>query len=404
MCGALGNGDSGAVIEAELVGSDNDGDNSGGDGHASGVHGETRSADAGDTGIIDGYDGLPEHEEVPVKCGVSPVKPNAAEISAHGARGHLPHRSWCRICMQARMKKAIHASRERVPPAVPHISADYCFLTTEGEDGHLTCMVMKCHTTRMMFAHIVMAKGRQFPDSVAELIRDIRRLGYSRVVMRTDRENPVKAVVSAVKDSGQIEVIPELSGADEHAQNGMAENGVQQVENQIRAIKLSVEENLQIKINLGHPLMPWIVEHAPDCLNKFVIGDDGLSAYERLKGKKAGDMHVEMAEKVLYTPSRKGAPKLDERSRPGIWLGKRFESVEHVLADCETMGIVYSSRVARLPVEERWDALSVVRISASPWDKKARTSRRCGLEAVQPGCHGGGSWSCYPPAILHNAT
>ena len=110
---------------------------------------------------------------------------------------------------------------------MPRVSADYCFLANEGEEGSLTVIVIKCQITRMIFAHVVMAKGRQFPDTVAELIRDLRRLGYKRVVFRTDQEPPIQAVISAVKDSGLVEAVPELSGAYEKSQNGPLENCVQ---------------------------------------------------------------------------------------------------------------------------------------------------------------------------------
>ena len=46
--------------------------------------------------------------------------------------------------------------------------------------------------------------------------------------------------------------------------------------------------------------MAWLVEHAADVLSKYQVGDDGRTAYERLKGKKSQQETVEFGEKVHF--------------------------------------------------------------------------------------------------------
>ena len=46
--------------------------------------------------------------------------------------------------------------------------------------------------------------------------------------------------------------------------------------------------------------MIWMVEHVADILNKFKVGHDGRTAYERLKGKKYKGEVLEFASCVLH--------------------------------------------------------------------------------------------------------
>ena len=51
--------------------------------------------------------------------------------------------------------------------------------------------------------------------------------------------------------------------------------------------------------------MTWIVEHAADIINRFAVGPDGKTAYERIKGKKYRGEVVEFGRMVMYRIPRK---------------------------------------------------------------------------------------------------
>ena len=53
-------------------------------------------------------------------------------------------------------------------------------------------------------------------------------------------------------------------------------------------------------------MMTWLIQHAADCLSKYQVGEDGKTAYERLKGKKFSRAVVEFGEKVHFKKSAKG--------------------------------------------------------------------------------------------------
>ena len=60
---------------------------------------------------------------------------------------------------------------------------------------------------------------------------------------------------------------------------------MQTVEGQVRAMLLALESRLDAKIPVTHHVIAWLVEHAADVLNKFAVGIDGRTAYERMKEK-----------------------------------------------------------------------------------------------------------------------
>ena len=51
-----------------------------------------------------------------------------------------------------------------------------------------------------------------------------------------------------------------------------------------RTPKSSTESNLRTEIGPSHPLIPWITEHAAQLKNRYMVGADGRTLTERLRG------------------------------------------------------------------------------------------------------------------------
>ena len=64
----------------------------------------------------------------------------------------------------------------------------------------------------------------------------------------------------------------EHSPVGDSASNGSVENAVRKVEGQIRVLKLLVESNYKVKLQIDHCIFPWLVECAGFCINRFEIG------------------------------------------------------------------------------------------------------------------------------------
>ena len=67
----------------------------------------------------------------------------------------------------------------------------------------------------------------------------------------------------------------------------------------IRTLKSSTESNLRTEIGLSHPLIPWITEHAAQLKNRYMVGADGRTPTERLRGRGVQRPVYELGEKSL---------------------------------------------------------------------------------------------------------
>ena len=73
----------------------------------------------------------------------------------------------------------------------------------------------------------------------------------------------------------------------------MIERHIQVVEQQVRVMKSALEEKWAVGIPSKHCLLPWIIEYAGLLLDRFEVGKDGKTAYERCKGEKAKTLGIE---------------------------------------------------------------------------------------------------------------
>ena len=68
-------------------------------------------------------------------------------------------------------------------------------------------------------------------------------MGYRKVILKTEQENPIKTLAARVKVNRESETqtIPELSPKGDSQSNGLAEKGIQEVGGQLRVMKLALE-------------------------------------------------------------------------------------------------------------------------------------------------------------------
>ena len=115
----------------------------------------------------------------------NPSDPTQEERERHN-KTHLPHRSWCAVCVQARARedkhyKAVNAEREL---GLPRVSLDYGQLedTVECEAGvkvtHKRRFVVgRDRWSRFTFAHLVKRKGLGDDTVVKKLTKSVDKLG-----------------------------------------------------------------------------------------------------------------------------------------------------------------------------------------------------------------------------------
>ena len=152
-----------------------------------------------------------------------------------------------------------------------------------------------------MCAMAVTQKGADAPviDRIARFIKDA---GIHKCAYKSDQERPlVYALEKAFQKAGRtlkveeaLSVVPpEHSSVGESASNGYAERGVQLFEDLLRTWKLAFEIRLGAPLPVHHPLVPWLIEHVANLLNKYVVGPGGKTPYSRLHGKEVDEEMVE---------------------------------------------------------------------------------------------------------------
>ena len=117
-----------------------------------------------------------------------PGAPTEKEIAEHSVT-HLPHRSWCPICVPSRARDRPHRRVDRSEHALPELHFDYVLLGTRDESETQAIQVMRDTKTRMMFAHHVPKKEMSNLQGAREIIKDVEKLGYDKKWQETERKN-----------------------------------------------------------------------------------------------------------------------------------------------------------------------------------------------------------------------
>jgi hypothetical protein len=237
-----------------------------------------------------------------------PRMPCEAEVKEHEFT-HLPFRSWCRHCVRGRGKEMPHV-RSREQPEGPEVHMDFCFMGEEGGGPKLTTLVAKERNTKMMMASVVPYKstGTFIAKRIVAFMREVG-CEQGDVTIKTDQEPAMKAIVTEVgrvrAAAGGGRMVVESSPVKQSASNGVVERAIGSEEAQVRVSKSALEARWKMSIESGHPILPWMVEYVAVLMNRFEVGRDGMTSFERCKAKKAKMMGVEFEEETRGRGTRK---------------------------------------------------------------------------------------------------
>ena len=335
--------------------------------------------DRDDDGAVVFEDGGGEARDLRLPPGVP--TPSKEMVRKHRASGHCPYRAWCAHCISGAANAPAHRARLAEPVgAVPELHSDYGFFRDKKGDKQntVTVLVTKDRKSGGVSATVVPKKGVGGGFAVSQYIREIKKFGHHhKILMRSDGENAIKDLLNRVStlrasETLQAETVLENSPAGDSKANGRAERAVQSVEKQVRVLKLAVEEHLG-KFSVRHACFPWLVLHAADVLTKFLVHPDGVTSYERIKGRPHSGTMFEFGQCILYKASAKvQGGNMEPRWAKGLWLGKRFSTEEHVVATAG--GIVIRSGAVRLHPEIEYDSHLFDSLVGLPWDPAGKGS------------------------------
>ena len=233
-----------------------------------------------------------------------PKKPTEEDRAEHNVT-HLPFRNWCRHCIAGRGKEAAHRRRAQGSGDLPEIHFDFAFMGDEADAGNtVTMLVARTRSDRMTLATAVPRKsaGDFVVKRVMAFFREIG-IEKSDLIFKSDQEPAIMSLVDAVGKQKSLvggRWIEEAAPVGSHASNGVVERAIQSVEGQVRVLKSALEARWGVKVLAASAVIPWLMEYAAHLLNRFEVGHDGKSSYERCKGKKARSAGIEVGEGVLW--------------------------------------------------------------------------------------------------------
>ena len=234
-------------------------------------------------------------------------------------------------------------------------------------------MFVKEAKPKSIFSTVVPRKGISETDVAITFILDcVADLGLAHhtVYLKNDQEPAIQSVIQGVVRGRVAPTVLEESPVGSSQSNGSIEGAVGEAEAQIRTARLALEQNYLHKIPIDHAIVPWMVKHCSFALNRFLIGSDGKSAYERIRGRPFKSDVLEFGETVYYkkpkTTIGPGLNKWDSRWGVGVLLGVRTVSGEQFVGTRD--GTFKVRIVRRVIAKNRFDVDLLNTIKGSPWD------------------------------------
>ena len=308
-------------------------------------------AEAADDMPGEGDDGLGEQPGRKPRTLRIPRAPTAEEVAAHRV-GHVHFQPWCKCCVKARARDSHHSARQGMGDEgrIPEYHLDYCFPRDNTGEPPVTVLVGKMWPSLLLRARVVPSKGSS-PEGLPEaLVDDLRCAGaHGEVMVRSDQENAIGELIRRVAFLRALAktVIEETPVADSRA-NGRAERAVQVVEEQCRTIIYDLEEMTGERVSVKSSLFPWIVEYSCDCVNKFRVGDDRRTTYERIKHRKYTGKMLPFGCPVLHRVVGKvQGGNMCERWLDGYYLGKVWQTDEDIVMLSDGQVVKTHAAIAR---------------------------------------------------------
>ena len=326
-----------------------------------------------------------EQAEMPL-CLPSVYQPTRSEYMDHCVT-HFPFRAWCKHCLEGRGREFGHDNRSGVKDdrSTPVVSFDYAFISDVGEittdaefeaagDVAVKILVVRDNKSKSIFAHVVPVKGIDDKGfAVSVLVEDVKYLGYSKVVLKSDNEPAiVKLLTEALRElriQGLEQCLEEHSPEYDPMANGSAEVGVKLWKGQFRTLKSCLESQIGYKIPVRHPLISWLVRHAACLIMWCSKGHDGRTAYQRIKGREFKTKLMAFGEFCRFK-NRSHEPVANVRDgtrfHSGIFVGIDQRTGQYMIYSGDEIKLART--VVRVPELEKWNKASLAGVSVTPYN------------------------------------
>ena len=259
------------------------------------------------------------------KIGRRPTLPTKAEINEHYPL-HLQYRDWCSHCVAGKARSSQHVTKDSEEESLGVTwNADYAFMGgeyNEAEEGMQASLIMFDDDKESFWA--VGADEKGATDAMVKYgVGTMEQSGYNgeKVTFKTDQEPSILALKNSISASRIGETVPIESPVRASKSNGKMENAIKIWQGQLRTIKHYVESRMGKRIEAGGTLFSWLIPFCADILNKFRVGSDGRTAYERITSHACKVAQIGFAEVVDFKleTEKNNRHKADSEFNVGIF-------------------------------------------------------------------------------------
>ena len=210
----------------------------------------------------DGYitDDVEEQQEARKAKGLpAPQQPTAQDRLEHELT-HLPYRSWCPVCVQAKGRSNNHLKQQNKTPV---IQCDITYYKAIGEQATSSIFTAIDVETGMCMAAQIEEKTQSmqylstcFQQFLME--RGRTHAVLNNTVIQSDNEDFLIALLKATATATGSNIAVQQPPAYTSQAQGSVECFHRTLMGQLRALELQLENNYNTRLTSKHPIMPWM--------------------------------------------------------------------------------------------------------------------------------------------------
>ena len=188
---------------------------------------------------------------------------------------------------------------------------DYFFMSQADEKADKNpLIVMVDESTGEKLARAVGKKGIGEESEMEWLVKDMseemKSWGHQggdggHIILKSDGERSIVALRTALAKFHGEKVVPEDPPRGESQSNGTVEEAGKTVREFVRVLREHVQDKAEVELGASDVIVLWVVRWAAMMVSRFLVGKDGLTAYEKKRGRKCRIPVVAFGEKVWWS-------------------------------------------------------------------------------------------------------
>lgn len=260
-----------------------------------------------------------------------PKLPSVEAQRKHELNHCPPEPGWCLPCLQGWGKDSPHhqVSLARRADGIPVVQADYMFLGSDQQlvpkaAAKVTLVTLGDVQTTMPFVAVCpRGKGPEDGHSIHMAAKFLEQLGYAKVALMTDGENPITAWARCVIARYPRQCISRTSPRHSPKSIGFVGIVQQQIQSATRTLKCEVEVRYQVRITHDSVIFAWLVTYSCWTLARYTVRSNEQTPYQQLTGGGYHGAIVKFAETIMWrlpVDPKRAAQGTQQQKSESLWV------------------------------------------------------------------------------------